>query len=438
MKYYLAIDIGATSGRGMLGHIENNEIILEEVYRFDNYLIKRENSLFWDIAKIYKSIIEMLKKCKEIGKIPVSLGIDTFGVDYALLDENDELVKDIHSYRDSRTIKSKLDFEKHMSINELYLKTGVYPQLFNTLYQLYDDKEKGLLEKTKTIMFLPCYLGYLLTGVKYNELSIASTSGLINKDTFDYDNDILNLLGLKKENFANFKNNGDLAGFLKKSVEKEIGYNLKVINIISHDTGTGVYGSKVKLNELFLSSGTWSLLGVLRENYDSRITCYEQGFTNELNGVGKVRFLQNIVGMFLINTLNNECEKLPITEVVERAKLGSNYKEIFDASLPNFLSTNSMKDEIIKYFKDRNIIPPQNLNELYFCIYNSLAHCYKKAIDNIENLTNQKYEKIIIFGGGSKNKFLNSLTEELTNKKVVVGPSEGSSIGNIMCQLLND
>lgn len=178
MKYYLAIDIGATSGRGMLGHIENNEIILEEVYRFDNYLIKRENSLFWDIAKIYKSIIEMLKKCKEIGKIPVSLGIDTFGVDYALLDENDELVRDIHSYRDSRTIKSKLDFEKHMSINELYLKTGVYPQLFNTLYQLYDDKEKGLLEKTKTIMFLPCYLGYLLTGVKYNELSIASTSAV--------------------------------------------------------------------------------------------------------------------------------------------------------------------------------------------------------------------------------------------------------------------
>ncbi|HBS10831.1 MAG TPA: rhamnulokinase, partial [Firmicutes bacterium] len=165
-------------------------------------------SLFWDIAKIYNSIILMLKKCKEINKIPESLGIDTFGVDYCLLDCNDQLVRNIYSYRDSRTIKAKQDFEKIMSIENLYKITGIYPQVFNTLYQLYDDKEKGLITKTKTIMFLPCYLGYLLTDVKYNELSIASTSGLLNKDTFDYDKDILKLLGLNKENFANFKNNG--------------------------------------------------------------------------------------------------------------------------------------------------------------------------------------------------------------------------------------
>jgi len=437
MKYYLAIDIGASSGRGMLGHVENGEIFLEEIYRFDNYLIKKNESLFWDIAKIYNSIILMLKKCKKINKIPESLGIDTFGVDYCLLDSNDQLVRNIYSYRDSRTIKAKQDFEKIMSIENLYKITGIYPQVFNTLYQLYDDKEKGLINKTKTIMFLPCYLGYLLTDVKYNELSIASTSGLLNKDTFDYDKDILKLLGLNKENFANFKNNGELVGFLTKDIEKEVGYNLKVINIISHDTGTGVYGSKVETDELFLSSGTWSLIGLLDNSYDTRIECYKEGFTNELNEFGKVRFLQNIVGMLLINTLNNECEKLPITEVVEGAKKGSNYKNIFDATLPRFLAPKSMKEEIDKYFIEQNITPPQNLNEYYYCIYNSLAHAYKKAIENIEKLKGKTYKKITIFGGGSKNKFLNNLTEELTHKKIVIGPSEGSSIGNVMCQLLN-
>ena len=178
-KYYLAIDIGATSGRHILAHYdENNELVYEEVYRFLNKTIKKDGHLFWDVDLLFKNIIDGLKECKKINKIPTFIGIDTFGVDYCLLDENDKLVRDIYSYRDFRTDISKVEFEKEMGIDTLFKKTGVYPHSFNTLYQLYDDKMHGLLKRTKTIMYYPCYLAYLLTGVKNNEISIASTSGM--------------------------------------------------------------------------------------------------------------------------------------------------------------------------------------------------------------------------------------------------------------------
>lgn len=435
MKYSLAIDIGATSGRAILGHQENNELVLEEIHRFDGYQIQKENHLFWNTDKIVSEIINALHKCKESGRIPSTLGIDTFGVDYALLDENDHEVRPVYCYRDSRTIRSKQEFEKLMDIRTLYTKTGVYPQLFNTLYQLYDDKLHGLLNKTETILFLPCYLAYKLTGVKYNELSIVSTSGLLNKDTFYYDKDILYLLGIKDFMFAPFKENGETIGTLKKEIRDEIGFDLEVKNVLSHDTGTGVYGAKVELNQLFLSSGTWSLLGVLKDTYDTSKESYEAGFTNELNGYKQVRYLKNIVGMYIVNTVNKEQKNpLPIVEVVELAKQGQNYPEIFDPTLNKFLAPRNMEEAILNDFKERHLPVPKNLSELYFSIYNSLANCYKISIEEIETLTHQKYDSIVIFGGGSKNKFLNELTEKLTHKKVLVGPSEATSIGNILCQ----
>lgn len=439
MNYYLAIDIGATSGRAILGFFKDNEINLEEIYRFDGYLIKKDDHLFWDTKKIYEHMLIALKKCKELNKRPFSLGIDTFGVDYALLDKNNKLIRDIYSYKDHRTIKSKKELERKISINELYSKTGIAPQVFNTIYQLYDDKMNNLLDKVDSIMFLPCYLGYLLTGVKYNELSIASTSGLINKNSFDYDNEILDLLNLKKDHFAPFKKNHEVIGNLKEEIIDIVGFDLKVVNVISHDTGTGVYGSKVNIDEMFLSSGTWSLIGVLKDNYDTSNFSLDFGFTNELNDINKVRYLKNIVGMNIVNSVNNEQkEVLPITQVVELAKKGIEYKNIFDPTLNEFLSPESMEKEIYKYFDKKKIYRPSNLSELYFCIYNSLAHAYAKSIREIEEITNHKYKKIVIFGGGSKNQFLNELTAKLSGLEVIVGPSEATSIGNIMCQVNND
>lgn len=437
MEYYLAIDIGATSGRAMLGHYEKSSLILEEIHRFDDYQIEKEEHLFWDTRKIILEIIKALFICKEKRHIPLSLGIDTFGVDYVLLDENDKEVRPVYCYRDSRTKKSKNDFEKIMDVHSLYQKTGIYPQLYNTIYQLFDDKEQGLLKKTKTIMFLPCYLAYQLTNVKYNELSIASTSGLLSKDTFYYDKDILDLLGIEDNIFARFKKNGETIGFLKNDIQKQIGFNLEIKNVFSHDTGAGVYGANVSLNQLFLSSGTWSLLGVLKENYDTSEESFEASFTNELNSYKQVRYLKNIIGMYIINRVNQEqIKSLPIAEVVELAKKGQDYQEIFNPTQNKFLSSKNMQQTILADFKERKKPLPKNLGELYFSIYHSLANCYKEAIEEIEKLTHQKYDSIVVFGGGSKNKFLNELTEKLSNKRVIVGPSEATSIGNILCQII--
>lgn len=431
-KYYLAIDIGATSGRHILAHYENNELVFEEVYRFLNKMDNIDGKLYWNVDLLFKNIINGLKECKKLNKIPTYLGIDTFGVDYCLLDENDKLVRNIYSYRDNRGEVAKKEFKKEIEEVKLFEKTGVFPNYFNTLYQLYDDSKKGLLKKTKTIMYYPCYLTYLLSGVKNNELSIASTSGILNKNTIDYDEDLLKILGIKKDIFAPIFEAGSVIGSLKEEIQKEVGFNCEIKEVCCHDTASATIGGNVKQGEVFISSGTWSLIGVINDKYLANKEILDAKFTNELNRKNEVRFLKNIVGMYIINEVQKELkEKLTIQEIVEQAKLGKNYQEIFDPTDSKFLCVKSMTQEIIDDYKNKGINPPSNNQELFFAVYNSLAHAYKKSIEEIEKITGKTYEIIKIFGGGVKNKFLNSLTQEITNKKVVEGPSEATAFGNI-------
>ncbi len=432
-KYYLAIDIGATSGRHILAYYnDKNELEYEEVYRFLNKIINKDGHLYWDVDLLFKNIINGLKECKKINKIPTYIGLDTFGVDYCLLDENDRLVRDIYSYRDARTDISKIEFEKEMGIDILFKKTGVYTHSFNTIYQLYDDKIHGLLKKTKTIMYYPCYLAYLLTGIKNNEISIASTSGMLSISTSDYDPDILNVLRIDKKIFAPTIEAKNIIGDLKVEIQKEVGFNAIVKQVYCHDTASATIGAKINNEEIFISSGTWSLIGVINDKYTVSEDVYEQGFTNELNSKKEIRFLKNIVGMFIINEIEKEQkERINILTIVEMAKKGTNYKEIFDPTLHKFLAPSSMQQTIIEDFRSRNILPPNNLKEMFYCVYNSLAHAYKKAVEDIEKITGKQYKTIKVFGGGSKNKFLNQLTEDITKKRVIEGPSEATAIGNI-------
>lgn len=435
MKYFLAIDFGATSGRHILGHYENNELILQEIFRFPNKLIEKDGHLYWNLKELIKNMLDGIKKCKDVGIAPDSISIDTFGVDYVLLDEHDNLIRDVYCYRDSRTEKAKEEFHQIMSIESLYKESGVYPQVFNTLYQLYDDKKHNLLANTKTIMFLPCYITYLLTGVKYNELSIASTSGLLNIKDYDYNEEVLKILGIEKNTFAPFVKVGTTIGKLTKEISEYVGFNSDVKVSFHHDTGAAVAGGDVKYNELFLSSGTWSLIGVFLNKSNTSKDALEKGFTNELNDKGEVRFLKNIIGMYLVTRVKDEnTPDLSYTQIVELAESGTNYKEIFDATDDRFLAPKNMTEEINNYFKENGIKEPSNINELYYCIYHSLARSYKSAIDEIEQLTHQKYEVLKIFGGGSQNKFLNKLTEQETKLKIVVGPSEATAIGNLLVQ----
>lgn len=434
--YYLAIDIGATSGRHILGHIENGELLIEEVFRFKNNLIKEGDNLYWDLDYLFQNIIDGMKTCKKINKIPKSLGIDTFGVDYALLDNNDQLIRRIYSYRDSRTNKSKEELHKSISVKDLYLKTGIYPQTFNTIYQLYDDYMKGELSKAETVIFLPCYLGYLLTGVKSTELSIASTSGLLNKNSFEFDSEILNLMNIKGTNFPKMFNSGDTIGTLTTRIQEEVGYNCELKCVFSHDTASACFGANVEENEVFLSSGTWSLIGLFADKMIASEVALKKGFTNELNDKKHVRFLKNIIGMFIINeVVKEQNENKSIIDVVNEAKEGFGYNEIFNPTDNRFLAPKSMITEIKSYFVERGIEPPSTSAELYYCVYHSLASCYKNAIEEIKQLTNVDVKCIKIFGGGSNNLFLNELTEKKANIKVIKEASEATAIGNLMCQI---
>lgn len=437
MTYHLAIDIGASSGRAIISYLnEKQEIILEEIYRFKNLPFTIDGFIYWDIDALFNSIIESFKKCASINKIPKTFSIDTFGVDYALLDKNDQLIKPISAYRDEKNIKAKEKLNEIINDEKLYSLTGIYPHAFNTIFQLYDDYLKNNLADVKTILFIPSYLYFLLTGEKYNELSFASTSGLLNYLTHDYDPFLLSLLHLDKNVFAHFKSEGEKIGHLKKEIQSLIGFDCIGVMDFTHDTASAVYASNIKKKEVFLSSGTWSLMGVLLKKANPSIDCFIEGFTNELNDIGTVRFLKNINGMYIINRIKDELSvSLTFDEIVKLAKNNESYDVVIDVNDQTLLSPKSMiqsiKDLIIKNHQPLF----KNLGELFYCVYHSLVISYKKCIEQIEKLNNEKYDRLIIFGGGSQNLYLNKLIEKYCLIEAIIKEKEATAIGNILSQI---
>jgi rhamnulokinase len=432
VKYYLAIDIGASSGRHILGHYgENGQLQIEEIYRFRTGLIRnKDGSLHWDIAALVNDVFEGLKKAGESGKVPSAIGIDTFGVDYALLDNGDNLIGDVVSYRDERTIAAK---ERFMDPNLLYMSTGIQPQNFDTAYQLYCDKCSGKLSKAKSILLLPSYLAYLLTGIKQNELSIMSTSALIDARTNGFSTPVMSLLGLDGSEFGTILEAGSLIGPFLHETAARVGYTANVYASLTHDTGSAFYCSFSQEGDVLLSSGTWSLLGAIIDKPIITDASYKAGFTNELSHKGEVRFLKNIMGMWLINRVKQEAHRsISIIELVERARRGTSFEETFDASDASLFSPDNMTEAIKALLYKQYQKLPKSDAELYYCIYHSLAKCYKKSIDELSMISNRKFTGICIFGGGSKNAFLNELTEKETGLPVHVGPGEATAIGNIL------
>ena len=436
MKSYLAIDIGASSGRHIAYYKEKDNWCSSEIHRFKNDILCRDDHLYWDMDNLKKNLVLGLKKAKEQGFDVLSIGIDTFGVDYALLDEKDELVRDIYCYQDRANIESKNEVLKDFSDEKLFLESGTYPQYFNTLFQLRRDQKLGYLSKTKTILYFASYLYFFLTGKKCNELSFASTSGLLEKGKGDYSPLLLSYLGLEKSQFAPFIPVGEKVGTLRKEIVDEIGYDAPCVMTYTHDTGASCFGAGIKKGELFLSSGTWSLLGVMDDTYHANHLSFKSGFTNELNEKDQIRFLKNIVGMKLINQAKDEIEKdMDIIKVVKSAEEGKDYPYIFDASDSLFLSPKNMREEIENYLKKAGYPLPINDSQFFYCIYHSLVVQYKKAIEEIECLTSKTFDFICIFGGGNKNQLVNRMTEELTGKRVRLGPSEATSFGNVLGQI---
>ena len=430
--YYLAVDIGASSGRHILSHIENDRLVLEEIYRFDNNLVESENGLVWDTESLFNEVLCGIKKCKKIGKIPKSIAIDTWGVDYVLLDENKKEIKPCFCYRDSRTNGVIDEVESIISPSRLYSKTGIQKQNFNTIYQLYADKKSGRLEKAAYFLMMPDYLSFKLTGEVKNEYTNATTTGLVNANAKTWDIDIIYALGLTGVSFLPLSLPSSHVGFLSEEIQKAVGFNCAVLFAPSHDTASAVCACPMKDDDLYISSGTWSLIGteitepILSE--DARL----HNFTNEGGIDYRFRFLKNYMGMWLFQNIRRNLNKeKTYDEMMQLAMSCGDYK-YFDVNDNTLVAPKNMIEAIGK------LIGSDDLGLILNSAYHSLAKSYSEAVTEIEAVTGKRFNAIHIVGGGCQDKYLNALTRDYTGKSVTAGPVEATATGNIISQIMFD
>lgn len=440
-KYYLAIDIGASSGRHMLAGMKDGKMQLEEVYRFPNGMDNKNGTLCWDVERLFTEIKNGLKKCKEIGKIPVSMGIDTWGVDYVLLDKNDNILGDTVGYRDSRTEGMDEKVYEVIPQDDLYARTGIQKQIFNTIYQLMAVKESHpeYLEQADTILMIPDYFNFLLTGVKKNEYTEATTGQLISPKTNDWDYELIDMLGYNSGMFLPVSMPGTVVGGFTEEVQKEVGFNCTVVLPATHDTGSAVLAVPTNDDDaVYISSGTWSLMGIERKEADCSMESMKANFTNEGGYDHRFRYLKNIMGLWMIQSVKKEfTEDLSFAQICEMASKET-ISSIVDCNDDCFLAPKSMIAAVQKFCRDTNQQVPETVGEISSVIYNSLAKCYGDTVEEIEAITGKKYSTIYVVGGGSNAGYLNELTAKYTGRKVSAGPSEATAIGNVIVQMLHD
>lgn len=439
MKYYLSIDIGASSGRHILSSVQNGKLVLEEVYRFENGMTQKDGHLVWEYEKLFSNIIEGLKECKKLGKIPVSVGIDTWGVDYALIDADGKVIGDVYAYRDGRTEEPIKKVHEIIPFETLYKRTGSQFQIYNTIYQLYTDKLSGKLDKAERFLMMPDFFNYLLTGVMKNEFTNASTTGLMSAKTRDWDMETVKELGLPEKLFKELSDPATLVGNLKPEIAKEIGYDLKVVLPATHDTASAVMAVPEIGQPLYISSGTWSLLGIESPVAISTEEALKENFTNEGGYERSTRFLKNIMGLWMIQCVRREYnKKYSWGDFVTLSKEVKDFDSIVDVNDNSFLAPVSMIEAIKDYCRKTGQKVPETPGEIALCVYDSLAVCYKRAVETVERVTGYKFDTIHIVGGGCQNAYLNELTAKRTGRRVVTGPVEATAIGNALSQLLYD
>lgn len=438
IEYFLAIDIGASSGRHLLGYLENNILKIEEIHRFKNGLQKIDENICWDLDYLFEEILKGMKKCSEINKVPKSMGIDTWGVDFVLLDENEKPIGNYVSYRDNRTKGQMKKVLENISKKEIYQKTGIQFQDFNTLYQL-KSLPKSLVNNAADFLMIPDYFNFLLTGKKTNEYTNITTTQLLNLKTDTIDNDLLNCLEMKKEIFQKISFPKEKLGKIKKELEKIVGYNCDVVLTPTHDTASAFMSNIIpdKKTGVIISSGTWSLLGMEIDNPINSELALGYNFTNEGGVDKKYRFLKNIMGMWIIQeVVRNLNYNYSYEQLVELAKENLEFESLIDVNDDRFFNCENMIEEISKYCIETNQIPPQNVGELSICIYKSLVRLYKNSILELEKVTGKEIDTINIIGGGCQNKLLNELLKEELDIELYVGPIEATGIGNILTQML--
>lgn len=430
--YYLAIDIGASSGRHILGHIGNGKLCLEEIYRFDNNIKNENGTLVWDTDNLFREVKTGIGKCKEIGRLPKTIAIDTWGVDYVLLDESKKEILPAVSYRDGRTTEAIKEVNEIISQAELYSRTGIQNQSFNTIYQLYADKLSGKLDKAKHFLMMPEYLSFKLTGKITNEYTNATTANLVNAESKQWDKYILDKLDLPEGIFCELSLPGTVVGNFTDEVKAEIGFDSTVILCPSHDTASAVAACPVDGESVYISSGTWSLIGT--ENPVPVLTekALEANFTNEGGIEYRFRFLKNIMGMWLFQNIRRNINKELTYDEMMNLAAGSTFTEKINPNAPEFVAPENMIEAVRSYLGK----PELPLSDVLSSVYHSLADSYRKAVEEIESISGKEIKAIHIVGGGSKDKYLNRLTAEYTGKKVYTGLMEATATGNILSQIM--
>ena len=429
MRYYLAIDIGASSGRHIVGWQENGTTQTREVFRFPNGVQEQNGHLIWDVDSLFANVVAGIGKAfKEFPNIE-SLSVDTWGVDYVLLRGREEL-RPCYAYRDTRTEAVIPEVHEKMDFSQLYRHTGCQFQPFNTVYQLYDDLKQGRLKNVTDMLMIPEYLLYKLSGVKSREYTNATTMGMIDAATGEFDMQIVETLGLPKALFPKLTQPGTVIGMLLPEIAEKVGGNCKVVLCATHDTGSAVEGIPMEEDAPYISSGTWSLLGVKTPKPITTESSEKANYSNE-GGVGYNRYQKNIMGMWLVNQLQKElCPETPFPEIVKMAE-ESTFDVLVDANAPMFLSPQSMKAA----FDEATGNTIATVGDYFRCAYRSLAVSYKTALDELESNTGKTYDRLYIVGGGAKNGFLNALTEAATGKKVIALPIEATALGNLKVQM---
>ena len=441
-RYYLAVDIGASSGRLILGGFREGKLYLEEMHRFENRLVLKDGVLCWELTRLWEEILAGMKKCGEQGRIPVSMGVDTWAVDYVLIDGENRIVGPTAAYRDGRTEGADRIVEQAVSPGELYRRTGIQKQPFNTIYQLASVQRDHpeWLERAESLLMVPDYFHFLLTGKAVNEYTNATTTQLIDAVSGRWDEELIRALGLPRRIFGEICPPGFKLGELAPQVRERVGFSCRVVLPATHDTGSAVLAVPAREEGfLYLSSGTWSLMGTERTEPDCSEESRRLNFTNEGGYGRRFRYLKNIMGLWMIQSVRRELgDRYSFPELAQLAEAEEGFPACIDVDDGSFLAPESMIAAVKDHCRRTGQEQPETVGQVLSCIYRGLAEKYRRTAEELEARTGKGSRGLYIVGGGSRDGYLNRLTARATGKQVFAGPTEATAAGNILAQMLED
>lgn len=438
MTNYVAVDIGASSGRLILAGIRDNKLVLEEVHRFSNGFFEKNNYNRWDVDRLINEIFLGLEKIKKRGIKNIILGIDTWAVDYVLVGFNGRKLADPISYRDKRTETAVSHLTSTLPKEYIYEKTGIQFQNFNTLYQLYTE-EQDLLSKTDKILMIPDYIGYVLTGNAVTEVTNASTTQMLNLRVGLFDKDLLKKVHVSQNQFPHLVEAGTILGNISHKWHRQFDLpETEVITVATHDTASAVVGTPGQGDRwAFLSSGTWSLLGTELNVPENGLAAFHENYTNEWGAYGTYRFLKNIMGLWIAQCVRHElADEVSFGELAKQAEAVRPFQQFIDINDPRFVNPANMTAELQNYCRETQQPVPETPGELFQAIYSNLSLYYANELQKLDQILNYHIERLNIVGGGSNVALMNQLTSTLANVEVIAGPSEATAIGNVLVQMI--